>query len=101
MLKALESGLITGPPDTLNRGRIVGDYRRVALYGIDTLLEAKRLDQARVGKRLEYDAGTVRLLEELVAQVRRRRESYLLRLVYTYNTVRRLEELVSQARLVL
>eukprot|EP00959_Pyramimonas_sp_CCMP1952_P412126 8635881-Pyramimonas_sp.AAC.1 len=69
MLKARKSGLLMGQPDSFSRGRLVGDYRRVALYGIDTLLEAKRLDLARIGKRMEYDEETMRLLEELVQQI--------------------------------
>lgn len=63
------SGIVTGLPDAYGRGRIIGDYRRVALYGIDRLIDDKKAQQ----ESLEVDAITedvIRLREELSDQVR-------------------------------
>ena len=67
-LAARHCGLITGLPDAYGRGRIIGDYRRVALYGIDRLIEEKKEDKAR--KSLEMmDTESIRLQEELYQQI--------------------------------
>jgi formate C-acetyltransferase len=68
MKKARHAGIITGLPDAYARGRIVGDYRRVALYGMDFLIEQKRKDKAEMGKR-EMSEETIRILEELSKQI--------------------------------
>ena len=67
MRKARHSHIITGLPDTYGRGRIVGDYRRVALYGIDFLMEEKKKDRANCGCGTMTD-DVIRLREEISDQ---------------------------------
>ena len=61
--------ILTGLPDTYGRGRIVGDYRRVALYGIDFLIEEKKNDLANMGDREMID-DVIRLREEVSMQIK-------------------------------
>ena len=61
--------ILTGLPDTYGRGRIVGDYRRVALYGIDFLIEEKKSDLANMGDREMIDE-VIRLREEVSMQIK-------------------------------
>ena len=61
--------ILTGLPDTYGRGRIVGDYRRVALYGIDFLIEEKKSDLANMGDREMID-DVIRLREEVAMQIK-------------------------------
>lgn len=68
MRKARRSKVITGLPDAYGRGRIIGDYRRVALYGIDILVKAKQADKTRLGSRLMTE-DNIRLSEELYKQI--------------------------------
>lgn len=68
MKAARKSGVITGLPDAYGRGRIIGDYRRVALYGIDHLIEVKKADLNLTGGVMSED--TMRLREELSEQIR-------------------------------
>ena len=65
---ARHCGLITGLPDAYGRGRIIGDYRRVALYGIDRLIEEKQKDKDALSLEL-MDVDHIRQLEELYQQI--------------------------------
>ncbi|GAA1227695.1 formate C-acetyltransferase [Kitasatospora nipponensis] len=73
ILAARKAGVITGLPDAYGRGRIIGDYRRVPLYGVDRLIETKRAEKAELDQlprdpsRLEE---TIRLREEIAEQIR-------------------------------
>ena len=68
MKAARHCALLTGLPDAYGRGRIIGDYRRIALYGIDFLIEEKKKDKAEIGKNI-MTADNIRLLEELAQQI--------------------------------
>ena len=69
MMKARHNKILTGLPDTYGRGRIVGDYRRVALYGIDFLIQEKTADYANTGDGTMTD-NVIRQREEISDQVR-------------------------------
>ena len=68
MRAARKCHVITGLPDAYGRGRIIGDYRRVALYGIDRLIECKKQDKAALTDKT-FDTETIRLDEELFRQI--------------------------------
>ena len=69
MLRVRHNHILTGLPDTYGRGRIVGDYRRVALYGIDFLIEQKEIDKYNCGKR-QMSEDIIRLREEISMQIK-------------------------------
>ena len=69
MRAARRSHIITGLPDTYGRGRIVGDYRRIALYGIDQLIEWKKEDKKNCGHGVMTD-DIIRQREELAEQIK-------------------------------
>jgi formate C-acetyltransferase len=69
IMKCRKSGIITGLPDAYGRGRIIGDYRRVALYGVTRLLEAKHAERAQIDDMWPTDE-IIRQREELAEQVR-------------------------------
>jgi len=68
MRAARSCHVITGLPDAYGRGRIIGDYRRVALYGVDHLIECKKADKAKIGEQ-DFTAETARASEELYQQI--------------------------------
>ncbi len=69
MMKARHNKILTGLPDTYGRGRIVGDYRRIALYGIDFLIEEKKKDKAHCGSG-SMKGEVIRLREEIAEQIK-------------------------------
>jgi formate C-acetyltransferase len=69
MRLARRSGIITGLPDAYGRGRIIGDYRRVALYGVDRLIDDKKIQQESLELDV-MDEETIRLREEISEQIR-------------------------------
>jgi len=68
MRKMRHAGILTGLPDAYGRGRIIGDYRRIALYGVDRLIEEKQHDKEALGARAMNEEN-IRLIEELYKQI--------------------------------
>jgi len=81
--KARHAGLLTGLPDAYGRGRIIGDYRRIALYGIDFLMEEKKKDWDNLKSPMNED--TIRLREEVSMQYRALEEMKSMASKYGYD----------------
>lgn len=84
MRLARRNKIVTGLPDTYGRGRIVGDYRRVALYGIDYLIEQKQKDFAYCGDGTMSD-DVIRQREELAEQIKTLKEMKIMAASYGYD----------------
>ena len=69
IMRCRKSGIITGLPDAYGRGRIIGDYRRVALYGTDRLLASKRMERSQADEMWPSE-DVIRMREELSEQMR-------------------------------
>ena len=87
MMKVRHAKILTGLPDTYGRGRIVGDYRRVALYGLDYLIEEKKKDKANCGCGQMTD-DVIRLREEIAEQIKCLEDMKKLAEIYGYGISR-------------
>lgn len=83
MMTARKVGIITGLPDAYGRGRIIGDYRRVALYGTNRLIEDKKKSLKNTSTTMSEDV--IRLREELSEQIRALKELQTMALSYGYD----------------
>lgn len=81
MRAARRSGIITGLPDSYGRGRIIGDYRRVALYGVDALIQKKE-EAKRECAAATMDESLIREIEEIAEQIRALKELKTMALAY-------------------
>ncbi|WP_033826719.1 formate C-acetyltransferase [Bacillus andreraoultii] len=84
MRAARHAGVITGLPDAYGRGRIIGDYRRVALYGVDFLIQQKEQEKLYIGDRTMTD-DVIRDREEYSEQIRALKELKQMALSYGYD----------------
>ena len=84
MKKARHTGIITGLPDAYGRGRIIGDYRRVALYGVDFLIEQKEIAKKKINPVI-MDSPHIRLREEISEQIRSLKELKVMAESYGYD----------------
>ena len=86
--KARHAGILTGLPDAYARGRIIGDYRRIALYGMDYLIEQKKLDKKKLGEKDVLDEETIHLLEDLAKQLEFMNQLKIMALDYGFDISR-------------
>jgi len=84
IMRCRKSGIITGLPDAYGRGRIIGDYRRVALYGVDRLMEVKREERAQIDDMWPTDE-VIRQREELAEQIRALEDLVAMAKLYDYD----------------
>lgn len=84
MRKLRHAHILTGLPDAYGRGRIIGDYRRVALYGVDMLIEQKKQDKAETDN-IDMSESVIRQREELSDQIRALSELKVMAQSYDYD----------------
>jgi formate C-acetyltransferase len=87
IMRCRKSAIITGLPDAYGRGRIIGDYRRVALYGTDRLFEAKQAERAQLDDMWPTD-DVIRQREELAEQMRALRDLAAMAKLYDFDISR-------------
>lgn len=87
MRKARKVGIISGLPDAYGRGRIIGDYRRVALYGINRLIEAKTIDLQELAQN-GMDEAVLRSREEIVTQIKALQDMSVMAKTYGFDITR-------------
>jgi len=87
MKQARKLGIITGLPDGYGRGRIIGDYRRIALYGVNRLIEGKKTDLLDLASQ-PMDEQTLRLREEVAAQISALKDIITMAKTYGYDISR-------------
>ena len=84
MKKARHVGLLTGLPDAYSRGRLIGDYRRIPLYGMKILIEEKEKDKRRIGKN-DMTEENIQLLEDLAKQIEFMKQLVIMAEQYGYD----------------
>ena len=84
IMKCRKSGIITGLPDAYGRGRIIGDYRRVALYGVGRLIDAKHAERAQIDDMWPTDE-VIRSREEMAEQIRALEDLVSMAKLYGYD----------------